>query len=330
MALLFIDGFDTGADPAWAAPPTITAGGRTGPNCGTTTALTTRIAGFTPSATAIFGAAARFPLLPVSTSFMVPSFMGDSGVTHHMRVGVSASGNLVARRGTTDVATSTQQVTPGVWYYIEAKCTVADTGGIFVVRVNGVEWLNFTGDTKNAGTATNIDAVGFSSANASTNFDIDDMYVCNGLGATCNDFLGDHKVETLLPSGNGASSQFLGNDGNSTDNYLLVDEQPANSTDWVASSTIGQRDLYQFADLVTSSGVVRGVQPVFHAQKSDAGAASVIDLARDTGGTVDSGTAKTLSTTWATVPGKLRETKPGGGAWSIADVNAAQFGAEVA
>ena len=94
----------------------------------------------------------------------------------------------------------------------------------------------------------------------------DDVYLMAGTG---DEFLGDCTVATLLPTGNGFVNQFVGSDGNSTDNYLLVDEQPPSSTDYVGSATTGQQDLYTLTNL-TGSGTVLAVAPTIYAVRARA------------------------------------------------------------
>jgi hypothetical protein len=158
--------------------------------------------------------------------------------------------------------------------------------------------------------------------------DFDDLYVCDGTGsAPANDFLGDCRVEAIFPSGNGNSSVLVGSDGNSTDNYLLVDEAAPNTTDYVESSTVTDKDTYAYGNLAATTGTVFGVQPVPFAAKTDAGTRSIVSVARVSATEVDSA-AKTLSTTYTYYP-DVREAKPGGGAWAIGDVNGAEFGVKI-
>ena len=124
------------------------------------------------------------------------------------------------------------------WYYLEISVTIDDAIGEVHVRLNGstTDEVSYTGDTKNAGTATDIDAVRFAFSGR-----IADVYVLNSLGSMNNNFLGDVAVRTLIPDGNGTSSQLTGSDGNTTDNYLLVDEHNYSSADYVGTPRL-QRD----------------------------------------------------------------------------------------
>src|SRR5437764_673985 len=55
---------------------------------------------------------------------------------------------------------------------------------------------------------------------------LDDLYVCDATGTTNNTFLGDVRVHTLVPSGNGTDSGLTGSDGNQVNNYQLVNTVP--------------------------------------------------------------------------------------------------------
>jgi hypothetical protein len=119
-----------------------------------------------------------------------------------------------------------------------------------------------------------------------------------------------------------------GSDGNSTNNYLLVDEAtPNDDTDYVSSATPGDKDTYAYSNMNATAGTVFGVQPVPAARKDDAGARSIVTIARLSGTEVD-GPVKTMATTYAYYA-DMRETKPGGGSWSISDVNSAEFGVKI-
>ena len=157
---------------------------------------------------------------------------------------------------------------------------------------------------------------------------MDDIYVCDDTGGTNNDFLGDIRVEALLPNGNGNSSQFDGSDGNTTDNYLLVDDAtPNDDTDYVESPDSGDKDTYAYGNLASSTGSVYGVQICPYARKTESGIRNLKTVARLSGTETD-GPERPVGDSYAYMP-DIRETKPGGGAWSISDVNSAEFGQKV-
>lgn len=283
------------------------------------------------AASLVVGQAIR-STLTTTYSFLVLS--GDAGVTTHLTFRVLATGAIEVRRGTqsgTVLGTTASVLTANAWHFIEAKATLSDSVGAVTVRVDGVAVLTLTNvDTKNAGTNTTFDSVSISFA-ATANSQHDDVYIMDTTGsAPYNDFLGDCKIETLVPTGNGASSQLVGSDGNSTDNYALVDEIPASISDYVQSATVGNKDTYQFQDLATASGTVLAVQVNAAATKSDVGAASFELVIRSSGGTetIIAPQGLTASLAWISSGPVLLD--PSGAVWTIANVNGAQFGVRVA
>lgn len=254
------------------------------------------------------------------------------GSTVHVNLGLKPSSKLYVTRANTQLGSNgTATISPNQWYYIEVKFTINDSTGVAVVKVNGVTDINLSSqDTRNGGTGV-IDqfklwSVGYVSG---TDAYFDDLVILDTSGgAPNNDFIGDVRVEALFPNGNGNSSQLVGSDGNSTDNYLLVDEStPNGDTDYVESSTVGDKDTYAYSNLTPTTGTVYAVQPCVYAKKTDAGVRSMVSVARHSGSEVDS-SAFTLNTTYNYFM-DVRDTKPGGGTWSISDVNGAEFGAKV-
>jgi hypothetical protein len=284
---------------------------------------------FSARATYIVGMAVRFAALPNNNLYRVIA-LTDAG-TLQCDVRISTVGILSVTRNGTVLGTGTAVLQPNVWYYIEFKCTISDAAGVAVVRVNGVTDINLSSvDTKNTANAT-ADQVqlGGGGPSVNANVDWDDLYINDNAGSTNNDFLGDVRVEAIFPSGNGNSSVLVGSDGNSTDNYLLVDEAaPNGDTDYVESSTVGDKDTYAYGNMATTAGTVFAVQTVPYARKTDAGVRSIVSVARLSATETD-GPAQTLSTTYQYLP-DIRETKPGGGAWTITDVNNVELGTKVA
>lgn len=236
-------------------------------------------------------------------------------------------GTFAAQLGSSGFYTVNQ----GVWNYIEFQGTIHNSTGSYEVRINGTTVLSGSGlDTQATGNASaNVIGVGEQTGNNSYSLWFDDLYVCDGTGGSpYDDFLGDVRVDALYPDGNGNSSQFVGSDGNSVDNYLLVDEvTPNDDTDYVESSTIGNKDTYTYSNLVPTSGTVYGVQVLPWVRKTDAGTKEFCSIARLAGTEEDSAT-KTLSTSYQYLP-DIRITKPGGGAWSVSDINSTEFGQKV-
>lgn len=256
----------------------------------------------------------------------------DSG-TYQFYVQITGSGALQVVRGDgTILATSTSGlIAGGVWFYLEAKVKIHGSTGTYAIRLNGGAVPGLPDataqNTQNSANAS-VNEIGFGPG-ASGNQVIDDLYVCDTAGSVNNDFLGDVKIEAIFPNGDGNSSQWVGSDSNSINNSLLVDEAtPNDDTDYVASSTSGNKDTYAMGNLTTAAGTVLAVQPAAWARKDDAGNRLIVNVARLSGVEVDSTLPFALGASYGFCA-EIRETKPGGGAWSLSDVNAAEFGVKV-
>jgi len=286
---------------------------------------------FTATAEIFYGFGLR--LMAGVTSWNT-SIFSDAAVTCHLVLQRSAAGFLELRRGTTTgtiLATGTTAISDDVWHYIEIRATVADSGGICQVHLDGnaTPEIDFTGDTRNAGTSVNIDAVRQSVRNASTVF-LTDVYILNTTGAApLNTWLGDVAVRTLSPSGNGTTSQFVGSDADSTDNYALVDELPVSTSDWVGSATVGHKDTYAIADLPAGVQTVYGLAWNANVAKTDAGDISAAPVIRS-GATDYVGSTFAPSTSYVTRQVIYATDPATSAAWTPAGVNAIEAGVQVA
>ncbi len=336
MTLLFCDSFDhyTTVTQKWdsvgSGGAAISSGnGRNGTSSGRATNLD---GGFRSNSvgaksTLILGVAFRYPAGYSSSEFVLLSFRDGASAQCDLRL--TPARTLKITRAGTALGTGSAVLSPDVFYYIEFKVTFHGSTGVAHVRVNGVTDQSLT--SQNTQATANPSADSFTlmtiTGGGAGNTDFDDLYVCDALGSTNNDFLGDVRVQAILPNGNGNSSQLVGSDANSTDNYLLVDEAAPATADYVESSTVGDKDTYAFGDLTPTTGTVYGVQVLPYAAKTDAGVRSIASVARLSGTEVDSAD-KVLSTSYQYLP-DIRETKPGGGAWTISDVNSAEFGVKI-
>jgi hypothetical protein len=341
MALLFMDGFDVGDFALkWTSHGNVASNTTTRFSSGRSMNTPNSTSGsffgsvmrYIPASSKIFLGVAFNPAALLDGTKEIIALFGDSGTTEHLSLITKASGAIALYRGSpsgTLLATSSAgQLIAAGWVYIEVSATIADSGGTCVVRVNGVEVINFTGGTKNAGTNSTIDAVqlaGYTLANTS-NVLWDDFYLCDDTGSVNNTFLGDVRVQTLLPTGAGASTQFTPSVGSNWDN---VNDAPYVSTTYNSSATVGNRDTYAMSDLLSGTGTVFGVQDNLLALKSDAGTAS-IKAAIKSGGTVYYDSTVSLGTALGATEA-VREVDPAtSAAWTVTNVNALEFGAEVA
>lgn len=336
MALLFADGFEDGlADwtPSVGTVVTTTTGARNGYSLQMSTAVQSNCVRVIPALTTVVVGAAFY-----TSSFsnwgsingtMLMGLWGDAGATQHTMLYLNNAGVLTMGRATTSLGTISGAITTGTWQYVEVRATLHDTTGSITVRVNGVQVGAVTNvDTKTTGTVAAYDRLRLEAPSTATTM-FDDLYICDTTGSYNNDFLGDLAVEHIRPTGDD-TAQWVGSDGNSTDNYALVDEAGAAvTTDYVGSATVGNRDLYTTAPAVRTSGTVHGVYVQATAQKSDSGTRSMALIGKEgSGGSVRTGASQALTTGWLTY-GQAFDRKADNSAFSISDLNAFRVGAEV-
>jgi len=336
MSLQLVEGFDhiTTADPqskGWSRNFAYNTG-RFGTgqcwDCTNREAIKTLPGSF---ATLYVGAACKYRSTADGTVFFQ---LLDSGTVHMVAMYNWPTQEFRVYRGLNVTQLGSSYLKPlyiGQWYYIEFTATISDTVGVVELKIDGTSVIGplTSQDTRNGANSTANQLRIGQDVNSNSPFDIDDLYVLDSGGSSpTNTYLGDIKVETLYPNGNGNSSVLLNDGGNTTNNYTHVDETfPNGDTDYVESSTVGDKDTYAYTNMATTAGTVFGVQINPYAKKTDAGTRSIKTVARVSTTEVD-GPVQTLGASYAYLT-DIRETKPGGGAWTISDVNGAEFGVKV-
>jgi hypothetical protein len=278
--------------------------------------------------TAIVGVAFRMSALQTQEQSVFQIWNASAA---QISLTVSSGGALSIRRGGltgTALVTTATTLSASVWYFLELKILFSDTVGTYEIRIDGVSAGSGTGaDTVNSGTA-GWDSLVFGSVERSQDrsFDFDDLYVCDGSSGTNNTFLGDHRIVAVVASsGNGTNVDFSPSTG--SDHGALVDENQPNETDYNQSGTVGHRDTYNFA-AVGVAGTVKAVQTVNFIKADAAGVRYVGDVCR-IGGTNYDSTGVVVGSDWV-YRLEMHPTSPAtAGAWTIAEIDGAEFGVKV-
>lgn len=246
--------------------------------------------------------------------------------------------NVYAQGGTIHVAngsgtllgTANLSITTNVWHYLEVKVTFHASAGSVVLRLNEEEVLTLsTVNTVGSSSFTRPAQIGFGFSGDAVRGEVDDIYICDDTGSANNDFLGDIAVRRYNASGNGSNSDFVGSDGNSTDNYALVDESDPNTSDYVESSTPTNLDTYAFENIADNPAAIPGVAVKSYAQKTDAGSRTFVHFSMVGASTSVSPTIYPSAVTYRFL-GSVFETQPSSSsAWTKTAFNSAEFGFRV-
>ncbi|MFN8519586.1 MAG: hypothetical protein U0667_09445 [Chloroflexota bacterium] len=146
------------------------------------------------------------------------------------------------------------------------------------------------------------------------------MYFCSG----STSFLGDGRVITSMPTGDGGNTAWTPNTGS---RWAAVDEVPHTSdTDYISSGTSSQRDAFTFAPLGVT-GAIKAVVLGLVGRKDDAGTRQVRSTVRRGSTNYDGSVVLSLPTTYQRFDGDVMTVDPSdAGAWTVADVDASEFG----
>jgi hypothetical protein len=255
-----------------------------------------------------------------------------------LTIGVSSSGEFIAWTGDgvdpgesgVEIARSEAGlIEHNEWDYIEIKATFGITDGEFEVRLNGKPVLHRK-EVNTNGAGVSYPACNIAWFGQSTGWGYiyyDDLYVCDNTGAFNNDFLGPISVLNLMPNGDGLSSDCLPVGINF--NYLATDNPTRNDdTEYVKSQTAGHKDYYDMEDIDNSYLYIFGVVPEVIAKKDTSGSRKVKIITRLAGYEAVSA-EKTLSPSLYKHFTEIIEQRPGGGVWTIDDIDAMQLGIEV-
>lgn len=279
---------------------------------------TTAIMGFGFKIDALPGAASRTPLVSIL-----------DGATEQVSLDINPAGTLSLYRGTaagTLLGTSVTALSINTYYYIELKTVIHATTGTYEIRVNSTNVLSGTGANTAASGVAQWTGVqigrNYSGSGAATIQDYDDLYTCDGSGATNTDFLGPIRVKAIYADGAGASTDFTPSAGL---NFQNVDEALTDGdTTYNSESTAGDHDTYTFA-AIGLTGTVKGVQTNLMVRSDGAGAETIAPMIRIS--TTDyQGTTVGITTSYADSMQVYAVSPATAAAWTVSEIDGAEFG----
>ena len=351
MALKYIQGFDsntifnekwttlgtTTLSPSYARIPGV-GQGLYHQSTGSPVYLNTSGMGLSAAngSTIIFGVANKLISTGTDQQWVCIKYNAATGANyHHILVFANTTSNtytIASSDSTTWIGTTPSVGNIRDWHYIEFKITFHDTAGSVEVRLNGAStpFFSVTGvKTKQPG-QNNIGAIWFGDRdNASLGygytFYLDDFYLCDDTGTTNNDFLGECRVETLVPTSDTSTNEFVPSTG--TDHFALVDETTSSTADYLTSTIVGQKELFNVTDLSNTPAIIYGVQATAYMGKTNIGPKQAKILV-NSNSTESASDAIDLNTSPIAYT-MLLETNPDGNiAWDQTSIDAIQIGVE--
>lgn len=220
------------------------------------------------------------------------------------------------------------------WYHLELKVKISNSiaANDIVLKIDGVTEITVPAGTDAQEQATN--GVGYFRLGSGTagfdEFFYSQLYVLNTDGTFANTSLGEHRIDVLYPNGNGDISQWVGSDGDSTNNFMLVDEQDIDQdTTYVETNTRFDVDLYQLENVVETpdSEGIAGVQTLLDVSKTGSATRVVYSAMRIAGTSYYSGRQISPQEDQYTLHADIWSTNPNNSSqWTESDVDAVQGG----
>jgi len=358
--LLFCDGFDHYNSELipqkWdysyglVTQPQIGAGGRSGSNCLLLSNYYTRVGKHIPFKEQICVGMAYHPGNGQVLEQRAFAFFFDEKLLCELLV--SETGRLYVKAGNynglnwnyEEVGTSNNvYVRSGVFNYLEMYVLCDANNGEIIVRLEENPVIVVTGvDTAyrydSGNDANNLaQGIGHVRVGGSPGWPdefwngalrVDDFYIREATSNNGNDFLGDISIEEHVPTGDGFYQMFVPNIGNN--HFELVDDGANNVdgiTTCVASKNVEAVDTYTFPALTANNGTILAVGVTLYTEKTNAGSRNLCGVAYGES-TLADGNEFAVLQDFAFFQSFVPNA-PGGGNWTVENINNAEFGQKV-
>jgi hypothetical protein len=295
----------------------------------------------------------RFYLYIVAMPASTKTIAGFSQAGSY-KVGIRlTSGGLLQLYNNEDAAqvgSDSSALSLNTWYRIEMKCDSTTLASTLVESNAYVDTLGASSFWNQSGTinlAANPNGVrcGTDGADATLDYVVDDLAVNDTSGSVQNSWPGEGEIIHQYSNGNGDNSAWTGSDGNSTDNYLLINGVPPNDASYVQSNTSGQIDDYNIDATPAAMESTDTINVVMVGVRAAASAATstdpdiVLRIKASASGTVEESASLDVNSITFNSPVPLPQSPPdtyrlvlydlpgaSTTAWTKADLDAAQIG----
>lgn len=223
----------------------------------------------------------------------------DTGGGTQLGLAVTATGALALYRGTqagTLLTTSAGGIiTLNTYHFIEVKVkvasTVSATDGEFYCRVNGSQVIGLTGvDMIAHASLANMDRVEFCPIENIWNAYLDDLFVWDSTGTTCNDWMGIKAVYTYFPNADTATADW--SITGTTQGFDAIDDgTPDADTTYIAATAVNQTSNFELPTVLSTLTGIRAVSTHTTMRQASAGS-SELQVSLLSGVTYAAGTSR--------------------------------------
>lgn len=204
------------------------------------------------------------------------------------------------------------------WYHFGVDIKIDSSAGWVYVYKDGIELVSTTGNTGNSDIGITALGTTTNNNNYGCYFYWDNVYIDDTTGEGSAAVVPIKTFRYITPAtGSPTYAQWDGSDGNSVDNYALVDEVPPNSdTDYVCTNVVDELDSYQMSTFTLDTGeTIKAVIPISYVKRF--GTTEQIALGTRYSSTDVVGSDQAPSTSYS-YKWERQTAKPGGGSWDQA------------
>ena len=216
------------------------------------------------------------------------------------------------------------------WHCIEFHLVVDNAAGVFQLKVDGTQVIDFAGDTQ-ATVNANIASFrfGYYGPTSGENCYYDDIAFNDNSGGINDSWIGRGGIPAIFPIGAGASTDLdlFPNTGEA--NWEDVEERPPeDDTNYVFDDLVDDHDSYEMADLAVA-GTVSAVQWLARARSDLVGNPEIARILR-IGGIDYQGADVAIDAVYDYYP-EIFDQDPdaGPGAWTVAAINGMEAGVKI-
>ncbi len=229
---------------------------------------------------------------------------------------INNAGTQLGNIGTTIIVANT-------WYHIQIKLVVHSSAGTIELRLNGSTTPEIVGTSLDTGSSG---IVSFGWGAQSQGARLDDLWVVDTTGsAPTNTWLGDTRIETIMPTVEGANTAWTANTGTKVSR---VNDSGAfdGDTGFIYSNTLGDRQTFTLSDVGTVTGTVYAVQTNLIARKDLTAFRSIAPVLRIGSTNYDGTTTTGLAQGYLSYQQLYDRLDPSGAGWTVSTVNGMEAG----
>jgi len=277
-----------------------------------------------------------FPPDKVMSTWGIHILRFFDGGTQQLGIGIlNVDGTFQVWRGASSgnnngtlLAGGGQLLTYPNWSCLEARVVIHDTAGIVTVWANGLQIINYIGNTRTSG-ANQITSIRVGAQQAVNDYWmyskllLDDFAINDTTGSINNGRIGQGGIFPLFPNADTADKDWARSTG--ANNYSLVNSIPPDEdTTYVTANSVGDRDLYEFGNLTNVNSI--DAIAISGRLKTTVGAGAPVGFAMRSGATTGDVASHNVTGQWTTFTDVIEADPNTAAAWTLEAVNSLQAG----